>query len=291
MLKPRKAVLATIIALILVVTGPASVAWASELQTLPASSLIALTTPSSGLQVSGSVLVEGTSSLPVVWLCVRGPACELDIFPIKCTGGRFSAKVYLRSGAGDYDLLASGSRSAFDGTVWVTLRNTAETYEPYLTPSAYVDSDNPAIVLLVNSIVKAGMTETQKLEAIYDWVTSNLAYDVGEYFRGAENLVPAKASDTLKDGKGTCGDFAFVVAALARAAGLQTRVVNGYTRQTGQMLHAWDEVLVDGRWVSVDAAFGCGYKSGNEFVRRPTRTYFDLTAKARTHTVLLTTLY
>ncbi|TPX05060.1 transglutaminase family protein, partial [Schumannella luteola] len=62
------------------------------------------------------------------------------------------------------------------------------------------------------------------------------------------------AVETLDAGAGVCRDFAHVTAAMLRALDHPARVVSVYAPQLDPMdLHAVVEVLVEGRWVVVDA--------------------------------------
>ncbi|MBW3092297.1 hypothetical protein KIH79_04890 [Bifidobacterium sp. 82T10] len=55
-------------------------------------------------------------------------------------------------------------------------------------------------------------------------------------------------------GKGVCMSYAYGYQALAKAAGLDTRVVSGYVSGT-KAGHAWNYVKVDGQWLFVDATW------------------------------------
>lgn len=71
----------------------------------------------------------------------------------------------------------------------------------------------------------------------------------------------ASALEVLKNRRGDCTEFAVLLAALARAQGIPTRVVTGMVyadRYAGTLRvfvpHAWVQSWVDGRWESYDAA-------------------------------------
>ncbi|MGI6703787.1 MAG: transglutaminase domain-containing protein [Clostridia bacterium] len=84
----------------------------------------------------------------------------------------------------------------------------------------------------------------EKIRAIHQWAASNIEYDYNAYLEG-DNTMRA-ASETIKRGKGTCRDYSFVVAALARALGIPARVVYGSAAGTGgwdAQLHAWNEAI------------------------------------------------
>jgi transglutaminase-like putative cysteine protease len=67
------------------------------------------------------------------------------------------------------------------------------------------------------------------------------------------------ATDVLRERRAECQGHAYLFAALARALGLPTRVVNGvvYLEEYGGFLyHSWNEVFVQGAgWRPVDPTF------------------------------------
>ena len=67
------------------------------------------------------------------------------------------------------------------------------------------------------------------------------------------------AVDVLRERRAECQGHAYLFAALARALGLPTRVVNGvvYVPEYGGFLyHSWNEVWIEGAgWRPVDATF------------------------------------
>jgi hypothetical protein len=79
------------------------------------------------------------------------------------------------------------------------------------------------------------------------WVSENMIFDLGIAF--------APASELIKTKRGTCLGYATLLATLARAAGIPSRVVLGYVYTLGMFGgHAWTEVLVGSTWVPLDAA-------------------------------------
>jgi transglutaminase/protease-like cytokinesis protein 3 len=68
------------------------------------------------------------------------------------------------------------------------------------------------------------------------------------------------ASDVLRERRAECQGHAYLFAALARASGIPTRIVNGivYAAEHGGFLyHTWNESWIAERgWQPVDATFG-----------------------------------
>jgi transglutaminase-like putative cysteine protease len=200
----------------------------------------------------------------------------------------------LRFGPGKYTIWAGDNSTRFDGVIRFELVNKLEKDTRYISPSAYVDSDNQSVVALAHEIVSPQMSETEKLKAIHDWVSGNIAYDYQAFLEGNTTLVPA--SQTLQSKKGVCRDYSFLVAALARAAGLEAKVVHGQTWESNgwtAQSHAWNEVYADGQWVAIDATWDAGYIQNNSFVFAPSNKYFAPDSKdfAVTHFASAYTTY
>jgi len=129
-----------------------------------------------------------------------------------------------------------------------------------------------------------------KAEAIFKWVTNNIAYDMKMYedFKTGERdkrkgkRIPRskmeehnanKVSTALKKKKGICEDYALVFKAIADEANLETVSIKGWIRNdpsklrsTG-MKHVWNGVKIDGQWLYCDATYASGFLNNyDEFV-------------------------
>lgn len=260
-----------------------------------ASGSIQVTAPStSGMNCDGSLLVEGRSTLDKVWLCLRGPEGELATYPIKVDEGQFSLDLQLRFGPGLYTIWMGESSARFDGTIRFEAVNKQRGDTRYLSPSAYVDSDNPLIQALARQITGGSHTDYEKLAAIHYWVAANIKYDYKAYLNGSDLMVTA--SQTAQDKSGICRNYAFLMAALCRAAGLPARVVYGDASATGEWAaqkHAWNEVYVGNRWVTADSTWDAGYIKNSRFISKPSTKYFnpDSAVFAATHSGATYTLH
>ena len=137
-----------------------------------------------------------------------------------------------------------------DYTATVTGRAAPAPVDPldavvYLRPSRYVQSD--ALTPFARDTFP-GLEGWPLARAVGDWVHARLRYD------GAATSPTGGALETIETGAGVCRDFAHVTAALLRALDHPARLVSVYAPQLEPMdLHAVVEVLVEGRWVVVDA--------------------------------------
>lgn len=96
------------------------------------------------------------------------------------------------------------------------------------------------IPVILSSLLRPGMTERQKLEAIHDHVVSTVGYDDAARGRGAWEAVMR--------GRAVCQGYALLTGALLAGAGFENHIVLSDD-------HAWNLVLVDGAWRHVDTAF------------------------------------
>ena len=137
--------------------------------------------------------------------------------------------------------------------------------EMYLRPTETIDSDNE-IVRETASRLAGGLTgEGRKAQAMFYFVRDEIHYNVYMLSTFKEDF---RASIILEKGKGYCVQKAVLLAALARAAGIPSRlafarIVNHkmpaeLKTQTGIKefpSHGYTQLFTDGRWTSVTPAF------------------------------------
>ena len=118
----------------------------------------------------------------------------------------------------------------------------------YLKPSVSIQCDAPEVKAKLHEAIgeeKDAVAATRKLTS---WVFTVVEKEATASF--------PNALDVLKTMKGDCNEHAVLFAALARAAGIPTKIAVGllYMNQAFYY-HAWNEVYL-GKWVPVDATFG-----------------------------------
>ena len=117
----------------------------------------------------------------------------------------------------------------------------------FLTANAYIQSDEPE---LRRTALETVGSETDLWKAalkLRRWVADHMHFDLGIAF--------APSTELFKNRRGTCVGYATLLATLARAAGIPSRVDIGYAYVLGMFGgHAWAEVLAGDTWVPIDAA-------------------------------------
>jgi hypothetical protein len=120
----------------------------------------------------------------------------------------------------------------------------------YLRASVTVQSDDPSIRRLAAEIVDGSTATDERIARILRWLDHNVEKAPLDVF---------SALDVLRQRKAECQGHAYLYTALARAAGIPTRVVNGlvYSEELqGFAYHSWTESRVGARWQAVDPTFG-----------------------------------
>ena len=130
----------------------------------------------------------------------------------------------------------------------------AATLADSLRPTPWLQSDHPRLKALVQPVVRLKLTDNRKMEMLLD---------VGRGQMGKLDFVGHySALETIERHAGDCTEAAVLLAALGRAAGIPTKVVNGlaYSRARYHgvsnvfMPHSWTLAWVEGRWRSFDLA-------------------------------------
>ena len=119
----------------------------------------------------------------------------------------------------------------------------------YLEETAEVQSRHRMIQALARELSADEKSKWQLAKDINLWVHLNLR---------KEMVDTVTALDALLEKRGECQSHTYLFAALSRASGIPTRIVNGlvYSKEyEGFLYHAWPEVFV-GEWKAMDPTFG-----------------------------------
>ncbi len=186
--------------------------------------------------VSSNILLENVETLEVLKIRIQGiPPQNLQLH-----GGRqtFEGQVLTVKKEKLTDL-ASG----------LPPQNLAALEKIFLRPSPFIQSDHQKIQDLVKEILgNAPEPPLTKARKLVDWVHTHI--------EKRPVLSLPDALSTLENRVGDCNEHAVLLAALARAAGIPTRLEAGLVHLKGRFYyHAWNLMYL-GKWVTADAVFG-----------------------------------
>lgn len=170
--------------------------------------------------------------------------------------GNWLASFALKEGE-TLNVQAKGSAQIF--ATPQTTENLSDTQRRiYLSPSDVWQTDDPRIQALANSLLTP--------REIYDYVVGHLTYNINRVKPDVKRLGAKAALDNPTSA--ICTEFTDLFIALARAAGIPAREVEGYAFTSDpvleplslvqDVLHAWPEYWDDAmaRWIQVDPTWG-----------------------------------
>ena len=132
-----------------------------------------------------------------------------------------------------------------------------------------------AIATYINANFK---TDTDKIRAVFYWTASNISYDIANlYAVNFNETVQEKIAKTLKTKKGVCIHYAVVFNELSQKTGIQSYIIEGYTKQNGKvggLAHAWIAAKIDKKWYLFDPTWGSGYVNNGKFSKKLNNVYF-----------------
>ena len=102
-------------------------------------------------------------------------------------------------------------------------------------------------------------TEKEKFASIFYWIAKNISYNDVQakttiYYESVDEII----EQVMKSKSGVCQHFSELFARLARHAGLEVYVVNGYTRTNGKvdnLSHAWNIIKTNDKYSFIDATW------------------------------------
>lgn len=129
-----------------------------------------------------------------------------------------------------------------------------------------------------HEIVAGSSNSKDKAKKLYKWIGSNIVYDdeKAKSINNKNDHYESGAIEAFESRKGVCFDYACLYIAMAKAVGLEVRLLTGDAfNGVSWGPHAWNEVYLneENRWISVDPTF---YKAGNYFDNKK----FDKTHKS-----------
>jgi transglutaminase/protease-like cytokinesis protein 3 len=137
----------------------------------------------------------------------------------------------------------------------------------YSTLSEEGEVDEKVAEILEKLSLGKNASEYEKLQAVYDYICSNVKYDYvhsnnSKYYRDST------AYAALVENYASCQGYAVAVFRLLKELGVECSIVTGtgINAQGESEFHAWNQVLVDGEYYNVDATWDAGKDSYDYFM-------------------------
>ena len=168
-----------------------------------------------------------------------------EVYPLQMGNGIYTIKVYEQVEGTSYAVL-------YAVDINVSMKDTDRVF---VFPNQYVwyTNYNDAVELSYR-LCQNLSTDQERVDIIFDYIDSHLKYDTKKAETVTSGYLP-DVDETLSSGKGICFDYAALMAAMLRAHDIPTRLVIGNVDPEG-ILHAWNQIYIDGKWVWMDVTFG-----------------------------------
>jgi len=146
-----------------------------------------------------------------------------------------------------HDQLLTVSKEKPSALTTYPLPQTAPEFAPDLAPTPFLQSAHPRLVTQMQQILGQERDALRATRQLLDWTYTEI--------EKTPTVSLPTALEVLDSKRGDCNEHAVLFTALARAAGIPSRVVAGIVYLDGAFYyHAWSEVWL-GQWVAVDPTF------------------------------------
>lgn len=150
-----------------------------------------------------------------------------------------------------FDLTAYETNTNIDPASVLPYKQDSAEVQHFTRPEKYIESDDPTIIGLADTLTKDQTNPYLMAKAYYDYIIDHVTYKLlGQGLNGAKYLLDHK--------NGECGDYSALFIALCRAKGIPARPIVGYWAISGKdQTHVWAEFFLEGiGWIPVDATIG-----------------------------------
>lgn len=181
---------------------------------------------------------------------------EYDVYPLQDGNREYSLVIYQQVKGNSYSQVLSR-----------TLRpEMSDENAPFLCPNRYTwYTPDSAVVQLGKQLCEGLSSDQEKVNAVYQYVTSNIIYDYMAAMMvtaGQQTGYVPDLDEVLETKMGICFDYSALMGALLRSQGIPTQLVMGYA---DAMYHAWNNVLIDGEWVRYDATSAASFTKISQY--------------------------
>lgn len=135
----------------------------------------------------------------------------------------------------------------------------------YTSSNSLIDLETNEIVISKAAELRESSDSNEEfIDKVYKLIRS-MEYDQELFDKNKETgrLYIPDINSKFEESKGICVDKSWMVALMLRSQGIPTKIVDGYQEFIGA--HSWNEVLINGQWVHIDATNGHLYGMVNGY--------------------------
>lgn len=169
----------------------------------------------------------------------------------------------LQMGNGDYKITileqvkGTTYKAVREGAVKLQLTNGSQVFLNSVQNIHWNEQDKAA--QLAKELTRSAQSDQEKVQAIYEYIISTIRYDHALAASELTEYLP-DSSRTIAGRKGMCYDYASLFASMLRSVDVPTKLVMG-TSDYVDIYHAWNEIYLGGKWVTIDTTVDASWKS------------------------------
>lgn len=130
--------------------------------------------------------------------------------------------------------------------------NLADQNKVYLNSTQEINwNTEQSYIKLAKELTKDAKTDEEKIQIVYNYLTYNMTYDFSKIYRVSATYKP-NLETLFSEKTGICYDYSAIFAGMLRSLDIPTKMVKGYNKADLNTYHAWNQVLVNGEWKTVD---------------------------------------
>lgn len=168
-----------------------------------------------------------------------------EFFPLQMGNGSYKISVLANTTGNKY-------KSVYAKTVEVAIADESAVYLNSVQNVNWAGASKAAAK--AEELTKDLTSDNDKVAAIYNYVVDSMSYDYDLAATVAAGYIP-DIDSVLAEGTGICYDYASLFAAMTRSIGIPTKLEMGTSEYVSEY-HAWNEVQLNGEWVTVDSTVG-----------------------------------
>ncbi|MCL6603215.1 MAG: transglutaminase-like domain-containing protein [Paenibacillus sp.] len=172
---------------------------------------------------------------------------QSEVFPLQQGNGSYKVSVLENTTGNKYKVV-------YSDVVDLSLSNTNIVYLNSVQNIKWNSSDKA--IQKAQQLTQGITTDEEKVKAIYNYIVKNVQYDYKLAGSVSTDYIP-NINNTLSNKKGICYDYSSLFAAMLRSVDIPTKLVMGNTSYVSEY-HAWNEVLLNGKWVTIDTTVDAG---------------------------------
>ncbi len=164
-----------------------------------------------------------------------------EVFPLQMGSGKYKVIIYKNVAGNRYTSVESNEKTV-----------NLEENKVFLQSIQVINwSDKDKAIALAKQLGLDKTTDQEKFQEIYDQIVQTIVYDKIKAQTVTTRYLPV-IDKTYIEKKGICYDYSALMASMLRSLGIPTKMIHGYAEPTGNIYHAWNEVLLNGQWVVID---------------------------------------